>query len=167
VMNTKHVAGDRIVSEEEAAVALVEEWIAVARDIERRHGLPPRAHEREQLRSFGFLDRGEDEGRYTLLDGVDLLWKRLHNWGNAVGPKKAAAAASTYCPAPYEQMVIQWNGDVATCCTDYEGETKVANVFDSSVEAVWRGELLRQRRRDMSAGRLLPVCARCQGRVEG
>jgi radical SAM protein with 4Fe4S-binding SPASM domain len=165
VMNTKHIAADLIVSEEEAAVAVVEEWIAVARDIERRHGLPPRAHEREQLRSFGFLDRGEDEGRYTLLDGVDLLWKRLHNWGNAVGPKSSAAAPSTYCPAPYEQMVIQWNGDVATCCTDYEGETKVANVFESSVEAVWTGELLRQRRRDMQAGRLLPVCARCQGRA--
>jgi len=163
VMNTKHIQGDRIVSEEEAACALVEEWIDVAQDIEQRLGLEPRPHDRAALRSFGFLDRAEDDGRYTLLEGVDLLWKRLHNWGNAIGPKSGLASASTYCPAPYEQMVIQWNGDVATCCTDYEGDTRVANVFDSSVEEVWAGELLRQRRHDMWEGRLLPVCARCLG----
>jgi MoaA/NifB/PqqE/SkfB family radical SAM enzyme len=163
VMNTKHIEGDRIVSEEEAACALVEEWIDVAQGIERRLGLEPRLHDRKALRSFGFLDRGEDEGRYTILEDVDLLWKRLHNWGNAIGPKSGLVSSSTYCPAPYEQMVVQWNGDVATCCTDYEGETRVANVFDSSVEEVWAGELMRQRRRDMWEGRLLPVCARCLG----
>jgi MoaA/NifB/PqqE/SkfB family radical SAM enzyme len=164
VMNTKHVVGDRIVSDEEAAVALLEQWIETCHGIEGRQGLAPRVHDHAALRSFGFLERGVDEGRYTLLEGVDLLWKRLHNWGNAVGVLNAGPAASTYCPAPYEQMVIQWNGDVATCCTDYEGETRVANVFESSVEGVWAGELLKQRRRDMWAGRLLPVCAHCQGR---
>ncbi len=164
VMNTKHVAGDHIVSDEEAAVALIEQWIETCRGIEARLGLAPRVHDHAALRAFGFLERGEDEGRYTLLEDVDLLWKRLHNWGNAVGPKGAGPASTTYCPAPYEQMVIQWNGDVVTCCTDYEGDTRVANVFESSVEGVWAGELLRQRRRDMWQGRLLPVCARCQGR---
>jgi radical SAM protein with 4Fe4S-binding SPASM domain len=59
--------------------------------------------------------------------------------------------------------VIQWNGDVTTCCTDYEGRTKTANVFSQSIESVWNGELLRQRKRDMLEGRLLDVCARCQG----
>jgi radical SAM protein with 4Fe4S-binding SPASM domain len=79
---------------------------------------------------------------------------------------RSEATPSTYCPFPTEQMVIQWNGDVATCCTDYEGLTKVANVFESSVEEAWRGETLRRRRHDMWNGRLLPVCAQCQGRAE-
>jgi radical SAM protein with 4Fe4S-binding SPASM domain len=59
--------------------------------------------------------------------------------------------------------VVQWNGDVVSCCTDYEGHTRTANVFESSVEAVWRGEARRARLRDMLEGRLLDVCARCQG----
>ncbi len=69
----------------------------------------------------------------------------------------------TYCPAPHDQFVILWNGDVVSCCTDYEGHTKTANVFASSVEAVWRGETRANRLRDMLGGRLLDVCARCQG----
>jgi hypothetical protein len=36
-------------------------------------------------------------------------------------------------------------------------------VFASSVEAVWRGETRANRLRDMVEGRLLDVCARCQG----
>jgi hypothetical protein len=59
--------------------------------------------------------------------------------------------------------VVQWNGDVVSCCTDYEGLTKTANVFASSIEEVWRGETRRARLRDMLEGRLLDVCARCQG----
>jgi radical SAM protein with 4Fe4S-binding SPASM domain len=69
----------------------------------------------------------------------------------------------TYCPAPYDQLVVQWNGDVVACCTDYEGRTKTANVFATSVEGVWRSDVLKERKRDMLEGRLLDVCARCQG----
>jgi len=73
------------------------------------------------------------------------------------------SAADTYCPAPHDQFVVQWNGDVVSCCTDYEGLTKTANVFASSVEDVWRGRTRRGRLKDMLEGRLLDVCARCQG----
>ena len=78
-------------------------------------------------------------------------------------PAIAAPAPDTYCPAPYDQFVVQWNGDVVSCCTDYEGRTKIANVFRDSIESVWTGELVKQRKRDMLEGRLLDVCAKCQG----
>jgi hypothetical protein len=42
----------------------------------------------------------------------------------------------------------------------------VANVFESSVEQAWTGEVMRQRRQDMWDGALLSVCAQCQGRAE-
>ena len=76
---------------------------------------------------------------------------------------EGAAPPSTYCPAPYEQLVVQWNGDVTTCCTDYEGRTKTANVFAQSIETVWTSDVLKQRKRDMLEGRLLDVCAKCMG----
>jgi radical SAM protein with 4Fe4S-binding SPASM domain len=72
-------------------------------------------------------------------------------------------SSRTYCPAPYDQFVIQWNGDVVACCTDYEGRTKTANVFASSIEEIWKGATLTQRKRDMLAGRLLDVCSKCMG----
>jgi MoaA/NifB/PqqE/SkfB family radical SAM enzyme len=190
ILNTKYADGYRVVSEDEQALAFLSDWIVFAQELERRHGLAPRAHDWDRIRSAQFLDQDENGSRYTLLDGVDLIWKRCHSWGNAIGGRegqraevplaggasqgstgaRAASAAGstslehdTYCPAPYDQFVIQWNGDVVSCCTDYEGLTKTANAFASSIEDVWRSEVRRERLRDMLAGRLLDVCARCQG----
>jgi radical SAM protein with 4Fe4S-binding SPASM domain len=174
IMNTKHVEGQRIVSEDEQARAFVTDWIAFCRDLERAYGLPPRPHDEERIHRTSFLDQDENGSRYTLLDGVDLIWKRCHSWGNALGGDgeraevplvgvPAAGATDTYCPAPYDQFVVQWNGDVVSCCTDHEGRTKTANVFASSVEEVWRSDAVRRRQQDMLEGRLLDVCARCQG----
>jgi MoaA/NifB/PqqE/SkfB family radical SAM enzyme len=163
IMNTKHADGYRIVSEDEQALAFLEDWIAFCRELERRHGLVPRPHDWDRIRGAHFLDQDENGSRYTLLDGVHLVWKRCHSWGNVIGGHRPTEVADTYCPAPHDQFVVQWNGDVVSCCTDYEGLTKTANVFASSIEEVWRGETRRARLRDMLEGRLLDVCARCQG----
>jgi radical SAM protein with 4Fe4S-binding SPASM domain len=163
IMNTKHADGYRIVSEDDQAREFLADWIRFAQELEGRYGLPPRTHDMERIASTAFLDQDENGSRYTLLDGVDLIWKRCHTWGNVKGGHQTAEVQSTYCPAPYDQFVIQWNGDVAACCTDFEGKTKLANVFNESVESVWRGEVLKQRKKDMIEGRLLDVCAKCQG----
>jgi radical SAM protein with 4Fe4S-binding SPASM domain len=187
IMNTKYADGYKIVSEDDQAMAFLEDWVAFARTLEAKHGLPPRAHDWDEIRSRHFLDQDENGSRYELLDGVHLIWKRCHSWGNVIGehhvdtpadalvPAAFSSAGSgapahshaltqeTYCPAPYDQFVIQWNGDVVSCCTDYEGLTKTANVFASSIEEVWKSETVRQRKQDMLEGRLLDVCARCQG----
>jgi MoaA/NifB/PqqE/SkfB family radical SAM enzyme len=186
IMNTKYADSYKIVSEDEQALAFLTDWVAFARSLEAKYGLPPRVHDPEEMRSRHFLDQDENGSRYELLDGVHLVWKRCHSWGNVIGehqvdpeaaataenvgsagsgapPHRAAATRETYCPAPYDQFVIQWNGDVVSCCTDYEGHTKAANVFASSVEAVWKGEIVRQRKQDMLDGKLLDVCAKCMG----
>jgi radical SAM protein with 4Fe4S-binding SPASM domain len=163
IMNTKHADGYRIVSEDEHALAFLADWIGFCQELERRHGLAPRAHDWQRIRAAQFLDQDENGSRYTLLDGVHLVWKRCHTWGNVIGGHHDAEVKDTYCPAPHDQLVIQWNGDVVSCCTDYEGLTKTANVFASSLEEIWRGDTRRRRLEDMSAGRLLDVCARCQG----
>jgi radical SAM protein with 4Fe4S-binding SPASM domain len=150
------------VREDAQALAFLEDWIGFSQALEARYGLAPRAHDWERIRAAHFLDQDENASRYTLLPGVQLVWKRCHTWGNVIGGHATGEVASTYCPAPYDQFVIQWNGDVATCCTDYEGRTKVANVFAESVEAVWKGAVLKKRKRDMLSGRLLEVCAKCQ-----
>ena len=177
IMNTKYADGYRIVSEDEQALAFVEDWMTFAAGLEKKYGLAPRAHDWERIRAFHFLDQDENGSRLELLDGVTLVWKRCHSWGNVIDTAgasgtfdpsgkalpMAAPERKTYCPAPYDQFVIQWNGDVVSCCTDYEGRTKTANVFASSIEEVWRSETLRNRKQDMLEGRLLDVCAKCMG----
>jgi len=163
IMNTKYADSYKIVGEEEQALAFLRDWIEFAQGLERKYSLPPRAHDWEAIRSRAFLDQDENGSRYTLLDGVDVIWKRCHSWGNVVGERHVVEVKDTYCPAPYDQFVIQWNGDVTTCCTDYEGRTKTANVFATGIEQIWTSETLKQRKKDMLEGRLLDVCARCQG----
>jgi MoaA/NifB/PqqE/SkfB family radical SAM enzyme len=163
IMNTKQADGYRIVSEDEQALAFLTDWIGFCQGLERRHGLAPRAHDWDRIRSERFLDQDENGSRYALLDGVHLVWKRCHTWGNVIGGHKTSEVVDTYCPAPHDQFVVQWNGDVVYCCTDYEGHTRTANVFESSIEEVWRGRTRRDGLKDMLEGRLLDVCARCQG----
>jgi len=163
IMNTKHASGVRIVSEDEQALAFVTDWIRFCQELEARYGLPPRVHDLEHVASRAFLDADENGSRYELLSGVTLVWKRCHSWGNVIGDHALQVVKDTYCPAPYDQFVVHWNGDVVSCCTDYEGHTKIANAFVDGIEAVWRGELLRLRKQDMLTGRLLDVCAKCQG----
>jgi MoaA/NifB/PqqE/SkfB family radical SAM enzyme len=163
IMNTKYADSYSIVSEDEQALSFLRDWIEFAQALEKEHGLTPRVHDWAEIEARHFLDQDENGSRYELLDGVHLIWKRCHSWGNVIGEPHKAEVADTYCPAPHEQFVIQWNGDVTTCCTDYEGRTKTANVFNQSIESVWTGDLLRQRQRDMLEGRLLDVCAKCQG----
>ncbi len=163
IMNTKHADGVRIVSEDDQAVAFLEDWIGFCQSLETKYGLQPRLHDLAALRAKRYLDQDENGSRYELLDGVTLIWKRVHSWGNVIGDHQVTAIPDTYCPAPYDQFVIHWNGDVVACCTDYEGRTKHANVFAESIESVWMGDLLKRRKRDMLEGRLLDVCAKCIG----
>src|SRR4029453_3305988 len=51
IMNTKSADSYKIVSEDEQAMAFLEDWIAYARSLELRYGLAPRAHDAQQLRS--------------------------------------------------------------------------------------------------------------------
>jgi MoaA/NifB/PqqE/SkfB family radical SAM enzyme len=165
IMNTKYADGYTIVSEDEQALDFLRDWIAFAQELEAKYALPARTHDWDAIRARHVLDQDENGSRYQLLDGVHLIWKRCHSWGNVIDTGHGADAPppDTYCPAPYDQFVIQWNGDVTTCCTDYEGRTKTANVFAESVESVWTGDILKQRKRDMLEGRLLDVCAKCMG----
>ena len=163
IMNTKHFDGYQIVSEDQQALHFVTDWILFCQELEKRYGLAPRQHDWDRIRGASFLDSDENGSRYTLLDGVHLVWKRCHSWGNVVGAHEVHEVKDTYCPAPYDQLVVQWNGDVTTCCTDYEGRTKTANVFAQSLERVWKSDVLKERRQDMLAGTLLDVCATCMG----
>jgi hypothetical protein len=164
VMNTKDAGSETIVSGEERAVSVIEEWIAFCQGLESRYGLQPRFHDLERLRTFGFLDRGEDDGSYELMPGIRLLWKRLHGWSNTIGPRRTGVTPETYCPLAYDQLVVQWNGDAVLCCTDHEGGTRFDNALDTSIESVWTGALRHRRLQDMLEGRLTDVCAICQGR---
>lgn len=150
VMNTVGSPEIHIVGEGSRASRVLVEWIAFARSLERKYGLPPTPHNMDAVQGgFRFLEHEEDTGRYTLLPGVDLLWKRLHSWGNVIQPEEVRQTVDGYCPAPNEQFVILWDGRVTVCCTDYEGRLTVGNINEQSIEQIWTGPKWRHMREQM------------------
>jgi radical SAM protein with 4Fe4S-binding SPASM domain len=140
VMNTLGSSGIRIVGTNCQADRVMLEWISFARSLERKYGLPPRKHDLNFVDGgFRFLDHDADSGRYEILDGVEILWKELHTWGNVIQGSATGAKVDGYCPAPNEQFVILWDGTVTVCCTDYEGTLAMGNVHQQSIEEIWTG----------------------------
>ena len=165
VMNTVGSPHIQIVGEESRASRVLLEWIAFARSIERKYGLPPTPHNIDLVSGgFQFLAHDEDTGRYTLLPGVDLVWKQLHTWGNIIDSREGPQEVDGYCPAPNEQFVILWDGTVTVCCTDYEGTLAMGNVKEQTIEEIWTNSKWRHMREQMWEDVLeSKTCRVCKG----
>ncbi len=67
------------------------------------------------------------------------------------------------CRAPFDDMVVLWNGDVVVCCYDYDGYNLIGNVNDAPIEDIWSSEkasLLRRRFVEQRTNDL-PLCGKC------
>jgi hypothetical protein len=53
-----------------------------------------------------------------------------------------------WCSFSFHQTQILWNGDVTTCCYDFDGAHVVGNAFtDGGFKKVWKGKQYREKRR--------------------
>jgi radical SAM protein with 4Fe4S-binding SPASM domain len=165
IMNTLGSRDIRIVGTNSQADRVMLSWISFARSLERKYGLPPKAHDLNYVDGgFRFLDHDADAGRYEILPGVEILWKALHTWGNVIQGSASKGAVDGYCPAPNEQFVILWDGTVTVCCTDYEGTLAMGNVHQQSIEEIWTGEKWKHMRRRMWENVLeSKTCRVCKG----
>ena len=72
---------------------------------------------------------------------------------------------TAYCPHPFTDVGVLWNGDVTLCCLDHDGELNVGNVKDSSIETIIQSEAARKLRASMLGHHPLPsVCQTCQAK---
>ena len=51
------------------------------------------------------------------------------------------------CNEPFNKMVILSNGQVTTCCDDFNGEIELGNVNHNSIKNIWLSEKWNQLRR--------------------
>jgi radical SAM protein with 4Fe4S-binding SPASM domain len=56
------------------------------------------------------------------------------------------------CPFAWQYVVVQWNGDVAACCRDYNGENVMGNVKDAGLAEIWNGRKYQAFRESMISG---------------
>jgi len=69
----------------------------------------------------------------------------------------------TPCREVYDQMIIDFNGDVRMCCVDGMRQTNLGNVFEQGVYNVWHGEALTAIRKSHEEGNYgdQPFCGSC------
>jgi MoaA/NifB/PqqE/SkfB family radical SAM enzyme len=67
------------------------------------------------------------------------------------------------CPSPFEQMYINYLGEVILCCCDYAFEVVLGSVVETSLADIWQGNAYRRcRERHMRKEfQDLPLCRSC------
>nr|CRH06917.1 putative Fe-S oxidoreductase [Candidatus Magnetococcus massalia] len=67
------------------------------------------------------------------------------------------------CPFPWSYLVVQWDGSVVGCCRDLNGENRLGNANQRSLQEIWGGPAYRQFRAMHAAGDFSqsPLCAKC------
>ena len=76
-----------------------------------------------------------------------------------------AVRQTTYCPHPFTDVGVLWNGDVTLCCLDHDGQLSVGNIRDSSIEALIQNDAAEKLRASMLGQHPLPsVCETCQAK---
>ncbi|MCF7792366.1 MAG: SPASM domain-containing protein [Candidatus Cloacimonetes bacterium] len=66
------------------------------------------------------------------------------------------------CRRIWTNAVVNWNGDVAICCFDKEGEFKIGNVKDEKLEKLWKSKsIMKIRNQILKDRKQIPVCRNC------
>ena len=90
----------------------------------------------------------------------------VHNWAGRVNrnsPEWHGTARREPCPPIFVQMAIHWDGRVCLCPIDYEGETIVGVIKESSIREVWHSQELQRIKQAQLDNKFdeIPLCNRC------
>ncbi len=60
-------------------------------------------------------------------------------------------------------FTILWDGRVALCCLDYDGQVILGHVEEQKIKEIWQGDKLKRIRRWHIQGNLdnIPICRDC------
>ena len=168
VMVTQNTASNvSIIGSSKEAGDILKEWNDFVAEVENELGMAPFARKDHNDND---LVRGNKYSMtsYSLQKGIKLTFWRAFTFANTrvnddldLKPTEV----TSYCPNPFTHVGILWNGDVTLCCLDHDGQLKVGNVRDSSIETVIQNDAAQKLRSSMLGDAPLPsICQTCQER---
>ena len=149
-----------------------DEWSNFTENTEKELGLT--TFNRQKInpdKTFTRLGDGTAEVSYFLQRNIKIQFWRAFTFANTrvsdeykLEPKEKAE----FCPHPFTDFGVLWNGDVSLCCLDYDATLKVGNINTHSVEDVMKNKASNKLRASMyGLEKLHPTCVKCQsGTVE-
>lgn len=168
VMVTQNTAANVIITDtpDEAALIL-KEWNEFVAGAEKELGMVPFNRE-DHTKSNLLPDNQRRLITYPLQKGIQLEFWRAFTFANTKVSEDYTLEIqeeTAYCPKPFEDVAVLWNGDVTLCGLDHDGVLKVGNVKNSSIEHVIQNEAARTLRGSMLGRSPLPsVCKTCQAK---
>jgi cyclic pyranopterin phosphate synthase len=95
----------------------------------------------ENSKPFIYIKKIEGEDDQEFLDQYsdladEIAIEKKHNWLDG-------KEGDSVCPQPFKMMSIRYTGDVIVCDPDWENNTKVGNVLETSLKEIWEGPELK------------------------
>lgn len=109
-----------------------------------------------RLKSVGLGDLDRDPAKRAWLPG-DSSPRRYEEHD---GHLRLAQNGRRVCDHPWHRLVINWDGQVAPCCYDPNGEYAFGNAAEG-IAAVWNGERVQAFRRALKSSSPPPICQTC------
>jgi radical SAM protein with 4Fe4S-binding SPASM domain len=90
--------------------------------------------------------------KFNLIKRIDI---DLHNWA------EGKTNLSRQCHRLWTSVTVLWDGRVALCCLDYEGEVQIGDLNKTSLKEVINNDFYRQIRKNHINGLFLEKCSKC------
>jgi len=168
VMVTENTASNvSILESENEARAILKEWNDFVAQIEEELGMDAFRRQNHEAKD---LLRGNELSTisYPLQNGIKLTFWKAFTFANTRVSEEFELEElenAAYCPHPFTDVGVLWNGDVTLCCLDHDGELKVGNIKSSNIESMIQNEEAKKLRASMlGRGPLPPLCQTCQAK---
>lgn len=114
---------------------------------------------------FIVMDENRDEEQlfkdHWIKKGAKVKIRNKLGWGGKLSEDREIPERNMPCPWLMRQMIVLWDGCVAQCDGDYEGEHIKGNANDSSIYSIWNGELAELRNKHCSGNYDFEPCKTC------
>ena len=144
------------------------EWSNFVEGIEKQLGLKTFNRPKMDPNKVLTLVNDSREVSYDLQKGLTLQFWRAFTFANSrvnSNYKLKYQKETQYCPHPFTDFGILWNGDVNLCCLDHDATLKVGDIRNHSIETVIKSTAAKKLRDSMySLEKLHPTCQKCQAR---
>ena len=156
-----------IIGSSKEAGDILKEWNNFVAEVENELGMAPFARKDHNDND---LVRGNKYPytSYPLQKGIKLTFWKAFTFANTRVSDDfdlKRTRQDSYCDHPFTDVGVLWNGDVTLCCLDHDGQLKVGNVRESSIETVIQSDAAQKLRASMLGKYPLPsICKTCQER---
>lgn len=96
-------------------------------------------------------------------DSIDVNKIHIFDYDQECYPGLTDNSELLPCNYPMQRLAIYWNGDVTSCCMDYNNRFNFGNAGDQMVYEIWNSEKAAHFRKMHASGRRseIEICNRC------